>query len=117
MNINKLIDHTALKPNTNKESILKLIAEAKTYDFASVCVNPCWVALAHQELKNTDVKVCTVIGLGILGVINQGLDDFLIAGVLQRSAILFTLRRSVLCMRRSSHKEKSSNKEFDEFHD
>lgn len=62
MNINKLIDLTALKPNTNKESILKLIAEAKTYDFASVCVNPCWVALAHQELKNTDVKVCTVIG-------------------------------------------------------
>lgn len=62
MNINKLIDHTALKPNTNKESILKLIAEAKTYDFASVCVNPCWVALAHQELKNTDIKVCTVIG-------------------------------------------------------
>ena len=62
MNFNKLIDHTALKPNTNKESILKLIAEAKTYDFASVCVNPCWVALAHQELKNTDVKVCTVIG-------------------------------------------------------
>lgn len=62
MNINKLIDHTALKPNTNKESILKLIAEAKTYDFASVCVNPCWVALAHQEFKNTDIKVCTVIG-------------------------------------------------------
>ena len=62
MNINKLIDHTALKPNPNKESILKLIAEAKTYDFASVCVNPCWVALAHQELKNTDIKVCTVIG-------------------------------------------------------
>ena len=62
MNINKLIDHTALKPNTTKESILKLITEAKTYDFASVCVNPCWIELAHQELKNTDVKVCTIIG-------------------------------------------------------
>ncbi|HJG03419.1 MAG TPA: deoxyribose-phosphate aldolase [Megamonas funiformis] len=62
MNINKLIDHTALKPNTTKESILKLITEAKTYDFASICVNPCWIELAHQELKNTDVKVCTVIG-------------------------------------------------------
>lgn len=62
MNINKLIDHTALKPNTTRESILKLITEAKTYDFASVCVNPCWIELAHQELKNTDVKVCTVIG-------------------------------------------------------
>lgn len=62
MNINKLIDHTALKPDTSKDSILKLISEAKTYDFASVCVNPCWVGLAHQELKNTNVKVCTVIG-------------------------------------------------------
>ena len=62
MNNNKLIDHTAWKPNTTKESSLKLITEAKTYDFASVCVNPCWIELAHQELKNTDVKVCTVIG-------------------------------------------------------
>lgn len=62
MNINKLIDHTALKPNTTKDEILKLLDEAKTYDFASVCVNPCWIELAHQELKHTDVKVCTVIG-------------------------------------------------------
>ncbi|WP_302486097.1 deoxyribose-phosphate aldolase [uncultured Megamonas sp.] len=62
MNINKLIDHTALKPNTTKDEILKLLDEAKSYDFASVCVNPCWIELAHQELKNTDVKVCTVIG-------------------------------------------------------
>lgn len=62
MNINKLIDHTALKPSTTKDEILKLLDEAKTYDFASVCVNPCWIELAHQELKHTDVKVCTVIG-------------------------------------------------------
>lgn len=62
MNLNKLIDHTALKPNTSKEAILKLINEAKEYNFASVCVNPCWIKLAHQELANTDVKVCTVIG-------------------------------------------------------
>lgn len=62
MNINKLIDHTALKPNTTKDEILKLLDEAKTYDFASVCVNPCWIELAHQKLKHTDVKVCTVIG-------------------------------------------------------
>lgn len=62
MNLNKLIDHTALKPNTSKEAILKLINEAKEYNFASICVNPCWITLAHQELANTDVKVCTVIG-------------------------------------------------------
>lgn len=62
MNLNKLIDHTALKPNTSKASILKLLNEAKEYDFASVCVNPCWITLAKKELANTDVKVCTVIG-------------------------------------------------------
>ncbi len=40
----------------------KILAEAKEYDFASVCVNPTWVALAAESLKDSDVKVCTVIG-------------------------------------------------------
>lgn len=62
MKLNKYIDHTALKANTKKEEILNLIAEAKEYDFASVCVNPTWVSLASEELQGTDVKVCTVIG-------------------------------------------------------
>lgn len=62
MNLNKYIDHTALKANTKKEEILALIGEAKEYDFASVCVNPTWVSLASQELAGTNVKVCTVIG-------------------------------------------------------
>lgn len=62
MKLNKYIDHTLLKPDATKEQILNLIEQAKKYDFASVCVNPTWVSLAAQELKNTDVKVCTVIG-------------------------------------------------------
>lgn len=62
MKLNKYIDHTLLKPNATKEQVLAIIAEAKEYDFASVCVNPTWVALSAQELKDTDVKVCTVIG-------------------------------------------------------
>ena len=62
MNINKYIDHTALKPNADKATILKLIEEAKQYDYASVCINPCWVKLAAEKLQGTDVKVCTVIG-------------------------------------------------------
>lgn len=62
MNISKMIDHTALKPNTTKEQILKLIDEAKENKFASVCVNPTWVKLASEKLKGTEVKVCTVIG-------------------------------------------------------
>lgn len=62
MEINKFIDHTALKPNTNKKAILKLIEEAKEHDFASVCINPCWIPLANKELQGSDIKVCTVIG-------------------------------------------------------
>ncbi|MEY8000480.1 deoxyribose-phosphate aldolase [Clostridium sp. Mt-5] len=62
MNIAKLIDHTALKPETTKSQIIKLTEEAKQYNFASVCVNPTWVKLASEKLKDSEVKVCTVIG-------------------------------------------------------
>ena len=62
MAMNRMIDHTNLKPEARKEDILKLINEAKEHHFASVCVNPVWVELAAKELKGTDVKVCTVIG-------------------------------------------------------
>lgn len=61
-NIASLIDHTLLKQNATKEQIEKLCAEAKTYTFASVCVNPTWVALSAKLLKDSPVKVCTVIG-------------------------------------------------------
>ncbi len=60
--INKYIDHTALKPNAVEADIRRLCEEAVKYDFASVCVQPYFVALAASLLKNTSVKVCTVIG-------------------------------------------------------
>lgn len=56
------IDHTLLKPNVTASQIHQLCAEAKEYRFASVCINPCYVSLAHELLRETDVKVCTVIG-------------------------------------------------------
>lgn len=62
MKLNKYIDHTILKPETSKEQVAQILVEAKEYDFASVCVNPTWVTYAAQELKDSDVKVCTVIG-------------------------------------------------------
>jgi deoxyribose-phosphate aldolase len=61
-NIAKMIDHTLLKADATKAQIVKLCEEAKQYGFASVCVNPTWVATAAELLKDTDVKVCTVIG-------------------------------------------------------
>lgn len=57
-----IIDHTLLKPETTKEAILTLCQEAAEYNFASVCVNPTWVALAAEELKNAEAVVCTVVG-------------------------------------------------------
>lgn len=60
--IARMIDHTLLKPEATPDEIKKLCEEAKTYGFASVCVNPCYVTLCRDLLKNSDVKVCTVIG-------------------------------------------------------
>lgn len=57
-----MIDHTLLKANASKQEILKLVDEAREHSFASVCVNPYWVKLASEQLKDTQVKVCTVIG-------------------------------------------------------
>lgn len=60
--IAKMIDHTLLKPDATDSEIKKIADEAKEYGFASVCVNPCHVKLVADALKDTDVKVCTVIG-------------------------------------------------------
>ncbi|KZR60521.1 2-deoxyribose-5-phosphate aldolase [Bacillus badius] len=58
----KIIDHTLLKPETTKDQVKKLCEEARAYEFASVCINPVWVAYASEQLQGTKVKVCTVIG-------------------------------------------------------
>lgn len=61
-NLNQYIDHTLLKADATENQIKQLIKEAKEYNFKSVCINPYYVKLAAQELKNSAVKVCTVIG-------------------------------------------------------
>jgi len=58
----RMIDHTLLKPEATISDIEKLCDEARKYGFASVCINPCYVALCAKLLRGTDVKVCTVIG-------------------------------------------------------
>ena len=60
--INKYIDHTLLKPDATKAEIEKLCEEALEYDFYSVCVNSRWVPLCKSLLKDSDVKVCSVVG-------------------------------------------------------
>ncbi len=56
------IDHTLLKPEATSKDIEKLCADARKYEFASVCINPTYVNLAAKLLKGSPVKVCTVVG-------------------------------------------------------
>ncbi|MCI9233405.1 MAG: deoxyribose-phosphate aldolase [Bacilli bacterium] len=60
--MNTYIDSTNLNAFATKEDIKKLCEEAKTYHFASVCVNPCYVEYANELLKDSTVAVDTVIG-------------------------------------------------------
>ncbi len=60
--LGRFIDHTLLKPEATREQIEQLCSEAKRYKFASVCINPCWISVCADLLRNTEVKVCTVVG-------------------------------------------------------
>ena len=71
MNYNKLIDHTILKPDASIEDIKRICKEAKEYNFMSVCVNPAFIDLCKNELKDSDVKVCTVIGFPLGATLPQ----------------------------------------------
>lgn len=62
MEINKYIDHTNLKAYATKKDIELLCSEAIKHQFASVCVNPYYVSLAHELLIRSNVSICTVIG-------------------------------------------------------
>lgn len=62
MNLEKMIDHTLLKTDAQRDDLRKLCAEAREHKFASVCVSPVWVTFAAELLKDSGVKVCTVIG-------------------------------------------------------
>ena len=56
------IDHTLLKPDASLPQIKKICEEAKTYHFASVCVNSYWIPTVAAELAGTDIAPCSVIG-------------------------------------------------------
>lgn len=62
MKINKYIDHTLLKPTATKAQIQELCKEAVQHNFYAVCVNGCYVKLASEMLKNTNIKLAAVIG-------------------------------------------------------
>ena len=90
MQLNQYIDHTNLKPTATEADILKLCAEAAKYHFASVCVNPLWVATAKQALAGTDVRVCTVIGFP-LGATTTAVKAYEVSDALQHGCDEFDM--------------------------
>ena len=62
MNLAAHIDHTLLRPDATEAQIIQLCDEAAAHGFATVCVPPCYVALATAKLAEKSVGICTVIG-------------------------------------------------------
>lgn len=60
--LNQMIDHTLLKPEATQAEIQKLCSEAREFQFACVCVQPYWVSYCVNQLLDTQVKTCTVVG-------------------------------------------------------
>ena len=85
MELNRMIDHTLLKPESTREQIKKLCEEALEYNFKSVCVNPYWVSYAAEILKGSEVEVCTVIGFP-LGANTTSLKAFETAEAVENGA-------------------------------
>lgn len=73
--VSGVIDHTLLKPDATRDEIEKLCREAAEFHFATVCVNPAWVAHAAARLRGTGVGVCSVVGFP-LGATTADVKNF-----------------------------------------
>jgi deoxyribose-phosphate aldolase len=62
LNLAPYIDHTILKPDTSEADVLKLCEEAVRYGFAAICIPPYFVRKCKQVLKESNVKIATVVG-------------------------------------------------------
>ena len=71
MNLAEHIEHTLLKQDATKEMLVKLLDEAKTHNFKGVCVNSGNIAFAKEYLKDTDVKIVTVVGFPLGACITE----------------------------------------------
>jgi deoxyribose-phosphate aldolase len=116
----KTIDHTLLKPEAANDQIRNLCDEALKHGFASVCVNPCYVRMCVDRLKDSSVKVCTVAGfplgantmeIKICEAMNsiengaQEIDMVINIGML-KSRNLIQIEREILGVARTCHEHK-----------
>lgn len=74
-NLNRMIDHTLLKPEATQTDIARVCREAKDHGFWSVCVNTHYVPLVAGEVKDSGIKVCSISGFP-LGAVNTEVKAF-----------------------------------------
>lgn len=88
----KTVDHTILKPDTTEEDVRRVCEEAARYHFAAVCILPCYVRLASEELRGADVKVATVIsfpfGADTTAVKNAALREAIAGGASELDVVM-----------------------------
>ena len=85
MDINRYIEHTALKPTMVAKDVDRLVLEAKQFGFLGVCVPPFWVKRAARELEGTDIQLVTVIGFP-LGYNQTEVKEFEIKRAIEQGA-------------------------------
>lgn len=81
--INRFLEHTVLKPDLNRENLEKAVRECMEYNFAGICIPPCWVNKTKHELGDLDIVVVSPAGFplgytsteGKLAEIKQALHD------------------------------------------
>lgn len=75
LELNRLIDHTLLKPEASEADIKRICREAIAYDFFSVCINTHYVPLVAREIEGTGIKVCSIAGFP-LGAVDSEVKAF-----------------------------------------
>ena len=85
MELNRLIDHTLLRPDATDDDVRRLCAEACEYDFFSACINTHFVPLVAEEVSGTRVKVCSISGFP-LGAVDSEVKAFEARRAVERGA-------------------------------
>ena len=78
-------DHTVLKPEAQKDDVIKTCSDAMNYGFHSVFVNPCWISFAADLLKGSSVNVGVPIGFP-LGASTTRVKAFEVEDAIQNGA-------------------------------
>lgn len=102
--IAQYIDHTLLKTDATEKMIQKLIQEAKEYQFASVCINPCWVGYCQKHLQNDPVQICTVIGFP-LGATTSSVKRYEAIEALEKGATELDVVMNIGHLKAKNHKK------------